>query len=467
MTKLIYLMCLAGFAVACDPSLVEPSADAGGGKGGASDGGGGGDGRSPGAPGFEQRIDEAVNSIQSDTCFAQDDTSQCQWADYEVGPAQFNMARSTGEAILVIDDFGAGLFPEFVRYRNRMLGFYGVNGDQVEAQVLSVHLPKRLGDALVSFAGPEFIPANALTRVALAAGTTYRKLNLLYYGHGGVVFAHLVELVPEQPLVLLDMAHIFDLPPALCQSIDDQTLALATAHHAAIAASLKQVMAEHNVRFINASFGSTALTLATEWSRTCGGAAPSNELLDQVLHVYDPIYDLLFNTEGVIAAHAAANLGSPVDYPFDQVSARYPNRVRVGFISSLNSGLDDLGRGTVHKADQFPVDGDADVYLNWGCEVGEVPPACAEPHYRIAAAFGLATGTVPFMSTSYVNPLGLARLVDLRYANHGAEPMSDALVQALKQDLTPSLCGDGGGQPCVYQDPLAHHQLELYRLGYE
>ena len=61
----------------------------------------------------------------------------------------------------------------------------------------------------------------------------------------------------------------------------------------------------------------------------------------------------------------------------------------------------------------------------------------------------------------------LARLVDLRYAHHGAEPMSNALIQALKQELTPSLCGDGGGQPCVQQDPIKRRQLQLYRLGYE
>jgi hypothetical protein len=420
-----------------------------------------------GDPSLEKRIAGAVESIQADTCFSGSDTSACEWAGYDVGPSQFNMARSTGEAVLVIDDFGAGLYPELVRYRNRLLGFYSIDGEQVAAQSLSVRLPKRLGDALVSFAGPEFIPASALAALGGAAGAAYQKLNLLYYGHGGVVFAHLVELVPEQPLVLLEMTHLFDLPPALCDSIDDQTLAAATAHYTSLAASLRQVMTTHNVRFINASFGSTAPTLATEWSRTCSTAVPSNDALDRVLHIYDPIYDLLFNTDGVIAAHAAANLGSPADYPFDQVSATYPNRVRVGFISSLRSGLDELGRGTVQKAEQFPVDGDADVYLNWECEPGDVPPACADPHYQLAGEYGLGTGTVPIMSSSYVDPLGLARLVNLRYANHSTEPMSNALVQSLERELTPSLCGDGGAQPCVYQDPIAHRQLEPYRLGYQ
>jgi hypothetical protein len=459
--------CAAGERCVDTKSCGPGGGNCGSNDGGLDDGGlnGGTDGAMPPlAPALQERIDDAVGSIQSDTCFAQGDISMCQWADYEVGPDQFDMARSTGEAILVIDDFGAGLFPNFVRYRNRLLGFYRIDGDNVEAQVLSVHLPKRLGDVLVSFAGPEFIPASALTRVAMAAGPVYKKLNLLYLGHSGVVFGHLVDLVPEQPLVLLDMAHLLELPPVFCQGIDSQTLAAARLHVAAIAASLKQVMTDLNVRFVNASFGSTAPLLAVEWSRTCGGAIPSSEQLQQLLHVQEPIYDLLFNSPGVITAHAAVNRGSPADFPFDQASAQYPNRVRVGFISSLSSGLDEVGRGTVQKAEQFPADGDADVYLNWGCQV--LGP-CADPHYQLTGLYGLGTGTVPLMSSSYINPLALARLVNLRYANHQTEPMSNALVQTLEHELTPSLCGAGGGQPYVYQDPILHHQLEPYRLQYE
>lgn len=123
------------------------------GDGGASGDGGGGGVVSPPFD-LEKRVAEAVAKIQSDTCFAGDDTSLCAWSDYEIGPTQFEMAKSTTEAVLVIDDFGAGFYPQLVRYRNRLLGFYRVDEARVVSQVLSVHLPQTLGDVLVSFAGP-------------------------------------------------------------------------------------------------------------------------------------------------------------------------------------------------------------------------------------------------------------------------------------------------------------------------
>lgn len=45
--------------------------------------------------------------------------------------------------------------------------------------------------------------------------------------------------------------------------------------------------------------------------------------------------------------------------------------------------------------------------------------------------------------------------------------MSNALLQMLEEKITPSPCGAGGSQPRVYQNPIAHQQLEQYRLGYE
>ena len=95
------------------------------------------------------------------------------------------------------------------------------------------------------------------------------------------------------------------------------------------------------------------------------------------------------------------------------------------------------------------------------------PPLCADPHYQLTETYGLTTTTVPLMSSSYIDPLALARLVNLRYANHPGEPMSNTLIQVLKQELTPPLCGVDGTQPCVYQDPVVHQQLEIYRLHYK
>lgn len=89
-----------------------------------------------------------------------------------------------------------------------------------------------------------------------------------------------------------------------------------------------------------------------------------------------------------------------------------------------------------------------------------------DPHYELAGAFGLGTFALPVMSTSYVNPLGLGRLIHLRCGNHSEEPMSNALIQVLREELTPSLCGSAGAEACVYQDPIVHRQLEVYRRGY-
>ncbi len=419
------------------------------------------EGQAPPDPSLRARIDLAVTRITADTCFAQSDTSACEWADYSLGPNFFNMTASTGEAILIVDDMDDGALAQLLRYRNRILGMYRVNGQAMELRAPSVRLPKQLGDALVSFAGPEFIPANQLGLVGQAAGATYRNVPLLFLGHGGIVFSHLVELAPEQALVLLNLRGLLGLLPALCEGVDSGRLAAARAHFVAVASGVRGLMRERNVRFVNASFGDSAQTLARDWSRTCGTAVPSPDVVRELLHLYDPIYDVLFNTSGVITAHAASDLGDATDFPFDQLGPLFKNRVRVGFISSMNSGLDAFGRGTVHKAEQFPRNnGDADVFVNWRCEF---TAGCAQPHYEMAGAFGLGAIALPLMTSSYVNPLGLGRLINLRYKNHERELMSDTLIQTLKQELTPALCGQGGTQPCVYQDPITHGQLEVYR----
>lgn len=435
------------------------------------------------------RVNAAVQLIEQDICFQTTDGSDCEWTnpdttkpnpDVEISHAQFKMVSSTGaqikdgpavlggaEAILVVDSFDQGLYPQLVRYRNRLAAIYQVNRvtDSVEVKPLRVHLPRRLADVLTSFAGPEFIPASALTPVAQAASAVYDKLALSFLGHGGVVLGHLTDLVPEQPIVLLDMTHLLELPPEVCDGVTAANLDAARQHFVKLANSLRSMMFGHNIRYINASFGSTADTVRAEWQNTCGTEPPGTGDVRALLGVYAPLYDALFNSWGVIAAHASATLGAAADFPFDQSSAAYPNQVRAGYFSSKRSGINADGTGTLSKNDQFPAAvANADVFLNWECLFfGD----CAPVHYECVATYGLATVTLPIMSTSYVTPLALARLINLRNQNHAGQDMTNQLVATLKSELTPSRCGSSRHDRCVYQDPIEFELLEVYRLHYK
>lgn len=415
---------------------------------------------------LDQRIEAAKQQIGRDTCFQTQAPSQCEWDDFSIGPDSFNMAKRSDASILVMDpDFTVAANPFLLRYRNRILGYYEFDEthDEFAPMTLVARLPRLLGQVEVSFAGPEFIPASALTEVAKAAGKTYASLNLTSLpGHGAIVLGHLVDLVPEQPLVVVKM-NTREIPAELCSSLNADSIDRVKARIASRAASLRALMARHNVRYVNASFGSTTKTMANDWSAVCHSTPPGTEQLRSLLSMLEPIYETLFNTPGVIAAQASAELGDPSDFPFDQRTERLANRVRVGHFSSTASGLDGDGRGSLVKTEQFPANG-ADVFLNWGC--GGYKESCGEPHYRVVGGFGLSEATDPIMTTSFITPLAVARLVNLKNVRHPQEPWSNELVAQLQSDLTPPKCGTGK-EACVYQDPIANRQLEVYRLNYK
>jgi len=48
----------------------------------------------------------------------------------------------------------------------------------------------------------------------------------------------------------------------------------------------------------------------------------------------------------------------------------------------------------------------------------------------------------------------------------GDADVTNELIQTLKHEMVPMLCGDDEAQSCVYQDPIVHHRLEVYRKKY-
>jgi len=423
------------------------------------------------------RVAAAVKYLKGDkTCFQGQDTSHCDWEDVVLDWKAFEPQKSN-DAILIIDSFQEHLMlMGLIRFQNRVKGLYRISSNasnQYDLQVPVEHVPRRLGEVLANLAGPGFVASTQLLDVANAVDAVYGRHLAGFLGHGGAVFGQLVDLVPENPIVLVDLVNGGYPPDVWCHTLDAAALQKARARSSALADSLRKIITDNNVHYINVSSGATADNLTDKWRQSCGdGAVPSTEELRALFDTIKPFYDVLFNTEGVVAAHAAIAIGDPVDFPFDQASSDYPNQVRTGFFSSHASGLDGEGRGNLVKVNQYPPNAsDADVFLNWGCDQGPLGPRpgqCATPHFEIAGAFGLGAGTMFAMETSWIAPLAVARLVNLKNSRHANESWSNELVARMKQELTPRACGPDGSSICQYQDPFARaaEQLEVYRLGY-
>lgn len=423
------------------------------------------------------RVAAAVKYLKGDTCFQSQDASHCDWQDVVLDWKAFEPQKSN-DAILIIDSFQEHLmFMGLIRFQNRVKGLYQVSSitsNQYDLQAPVEHMPRRLAEVLANLAGPGFVASTQLLDVANAVYDVYHRHLSGFLGHGGAVFGHLVDLVPENPIVLVDLVNGGYPPDVWCHTLDAAALQKARVRSSALADSLRKIITDNNVRYINVSSGATADNLADKWRQSCGDAAvPSTEELRALFDTINPFYDVLFNTEGVVAAHAAIAISDPVDFPFDQASSDFPNQVRTGFFSSPASGLDGEGRGNLVNVAQYPPNAaDADVFLNWGCDHGPYGPhpgQCATPHFELSADFGLAVGTDLVMQTSWIAPLAVARLVNLKDSRHASENWSNELVARMKQELTPRACGLDGSSICQYQDPFAHaaEQLEVYRLGYK
>ncbi|WP_257452573.1 globin family protein [Archangium lipolyticum] len=417
---------------------------------------------------LSEQVSEAKQAIEQDRCFLESaDDSACDWASYVYSPGDFAMTRDTGEAILVIDQFPY-LHTGLLRYRNRLKGFFRARpGGHIEPASHTWRVPRVLGEVLTRFASPDFIPAASLGELVTPILTTYRG-HVDMFGHGLTVFAALVDRVPHHAIVLLDVDSLFLstlAPESFCAPGTDpgaqqrlEAVARTTAD------GLRGVMHEKGVRYINASFGFSMKVIREEWQRVCRSPLPGDDVLRAKLLAYAPIMDALFNTEGVFAVHASDQVQAPEDSPFDLASSAYPNRLRIGVFGALESGVDTRGRGATRLPDfAFPKPGDADLYINHGCDLYS---NCNATPLRVAGLSGVGSGTLLYLSTSWAAPVALARFISLRQETSCSAPLSNPLIQQLAQELTPSECPALPEGKCIFQDPLKHKQFEVYRLGY-
>lgn len=421
-----------------------------------------------GGTAMEDQIEFVRTAILSDVCFReQQDVSQCNWQDYPFDANQFGMEHSTGEAILIVDEFPT-LPPRTIRYKNRLKGLFRADTQgSIHAVPAGWRAPVTLFDALSTFASPRFIPAEALRRLSEPIDMVYGFYDYENVGHGGNVFSLLVEANPHNPIVLLDLLTLPRFAPAeFCDgSGTDESHARLRWKAEAVAHSLRGLMAAHNVRYVNVSGGETLATIRQQWLSSCGGALPSDAVLRAKLQAFSPVAEALFNTPGVFAAHAAINASNPDDFPFDFPSDAYSNRLRAGYFTSLGSGLDSAGRGNHSALQGWPGPQNADIYLNSGVLPQRPFPYNTTPLLQVNG-FGVDIFPITWTTTSWIAPLALSRFIHVRHQDFAGSTMDDALIPLILRRMTPSGCNGLPGGRCVYQDPLLHGQTEAVRLLY-
>ncbi|NOK16494.1 hypothetical protein [Corallococcus carmarthensis] len=420
-------------------------------------------------PVLADQIEAVRQAVLADRCFReQPDVSVCNWGDFAYNPSQFAMSQNTGEAILVIDDFPT-LPPRAIRYKNRIKGYFRVNGQgQVGAVPFSWRAPVTLFQGLSTFATPDFHPAEQLRALREPLASTYGFYDVAgNSGHGSYVLSLLVEANPHQPLVLLDTLsfHGFALEDFCDASGSQASQDRLRARASTVASQLRGLMAAQGVRFVNLSAGMTLEAVRQEWTSYCAGPRPDDNVLRGKLNAYRPIYDALFHTPGVFASQAAISAPSPQDNPFDFPSADFPNRLLVGYFTLLESGLGPDGRGPYSLISGWPERANVDIYVNTGVLTYRPFDYNKTPLLQVDG-FGVDIQPITRATTSWVAPLALSRFVNARYAHFNGIEMSDALIPLVMRRMMPVLCDDLPGRSCMYQDPLLYGQVEAVRLNY-
>ena len=409
---------------------------------------------------LELRISAALSGIDEDSCFSQTtDVRNCSWDLYSAGHDFVDTTFLEEESVLIIDDLYPGV--EILRNRNRILGYYDILPTGViDEHLMQWDLPKVFGDIITGFATTPYIASKSLQPVANAVESTYGLYVPVFGSHGLVVYNILADLVPEQPIVLLDKNNLSfhrAMPEVFCSVVSDSEhdpgLVALREYSRKIANEIQKLINLHNIRYINASWGYTIKTIEQPWENHCSTPLPAETILLAILDAYQPVFEVLFNNQGVFCSHAAIH--SPVDkyYPYDQKSSAYPNRLRVGHIASASLEIDEDGLAKLPS--DIPIDppiGDADIYINSGCDISGNCRTLGP--LQITKIYGMDSVAFPITQSSFVNPVLLSQFIATRYSEEFRDYWLDNYAINLISNSIHE-CEDGT-TACIFIDPLLH-----------
>lgn len=368
----------------------------------------------------EMTVSEALKYIVADRCFdTADDVNTCEWRDFWPKPFQVKKRRKGHSTVLIVDSFdpSAG----WLRLGSRTRGLYEFSKSEpkiLERSIGSFRLPRRLGEILLAFDRTPFVGSINLQPLLNPVTELYLPHVRMPRDHGNLVLQILENVMPNSPLIFLQTENLsaFELLggeicscSSLSTSTSKTTLKKFQGHMNGIGQEIRSFLAAHEVGFVNASWGITRTSVRDAWQAKCKTRLPPTEVLDAIVDLHHPIVSALFNTPGVVAAHAAQDL-APGDYaPFDvRHNVLYPNRIRFGGFALFGESIPSTGSDSVPAPDQFPSQNkDADVFINVGCSPDECRP---NGFAWVTHGIGLGGEPLKIHLTSFITPVGLANI---------------------------------------------------------
>lgn len=462
----------------------------------------------PVKPFAQQYISDSINWMteQNIACdLAEQSHPMCDSVTVYFNDGNYDPQRTKSQQTILVLDYGMDL-QTVLRYRSRVIATYKYDhqSQSFVADNPSVTISK-LGKKLLTeldgftylngetgYTESGFLPAAwlgelAAKYVSIAKHDKYDHITgKPHFSHGTKVFGYLAQHNPDAEFVIVDtesFSPFINHKDAFC-SRDIE--ALHSKMQRAANSLRADVIEQHGVEYINYSGGFERTDVRNAWSSSSCNGQLSNSTATEFVKSIKPIYDVLFNTHGVLGLHAGAIGASSSENPLDVTE--YPNRVRVmsyttGPVDTNITATGDLNwqQVFVDHTSEFSGDKYIDLFVNFGYGRSDFWEQNSTPKMA-SDVYGMRYGADwEFPSSSWATPIATSYAIATQTQLELDRQITWFDPALLKQTLLPNQCFDNGGYfinfklsqfirdgegVCRIQDPLKHRIDELNRQQY-
>lgn len=406
---------------------------------------------------YWQRIVDIIN--QSPKCHANITANPyCEKLKVYAGQLYQEGRLRDDQRILVIDDFSSSAI---IHFNHRIRSTYAVSETgEYKAAKLSGTVYRgawEIAQIIAEANEPIEKYQNASNAYLHRYGDIFKDHAI---AHGNVVLEILAIYNPEAEFVLAMGEHNEAFIDYFCRRDFKRLRQLFQQR----ASSLTKIILDENIHFINYSSGFSQAQVKKAFADLCGQHTSSEKDIAEFLAIDRIFLKAIANIPHVAMVQAATSVpagANPYTFaPNDCNNDEFKNRLRVAYLTGLAVDIAQSGEPYGKFKNNIPeVFQNArpciDVYLNARMERRYPFRPDTQPLYISDGGLGLIP--LPAPATSYLSPLAVSRLINIRETIFPFRSMSSELVNDMFETFTQE------GQ-LQLQDPLKHHDLEKFRI---